>query len=120
MRVNLPHIPLASILVLLSLAACKKHDDGSANAGAPVIYVLGTSNDSLFYWKNGQPTLLPGVTGYQAYGDGIAVSGGTVYVCGGSSTLQFAGYGNLWINGIGSPLADTAGNATNTTPDVIF
>jgi hypothetical protein len=117
---NLRHIRLASILALLLFAACNKHNGGSANGAPPVIYVVGTSNDSLFYWKNGQPTLLPGVAGYQAYGDGIAVSGGNVYVCGGSSTLQFAGYGNLWINGIGSPLTDTAGNATNTIPDVIF
>jgi hypothetical protein len=107
---------------LVAITACQKHNSGStANSAQSLdIYVLGTSNDSLIYWKNGQPTLLTGTHGYQAYGNGIAISGGNVYVSGGSSAIQLPSYGNVWINGIASPLADSAGNAANTEISAIF
>ena len=113
------------ILLLTCLAAataCNKHNAGStANSTHPVdIYLLGTSNDSLLYWKNGQPTLLTGTNGNQAYGNGLAISNKNVYVSGGSSVNQLPMYGNVWINGIASPLTDTAGNTANTEPAAIF
>jgi hypothetical protein len=116
----IPFILRASILSLLVFTACKKRNESTAPNAAVDIYVLGTSNDSLLYWKSGQPTLLPAVAGYQAYGSGIAVSGSNVYACGGSSNIQFEGYGTLWFNGVASPLADTTGNAINSVPNVIF
>lgn len=120
-------MPLHRNLVLLltclaASTACNKHNSGStSNSARSVdIYVLGTSNDSLIYWKNSQPTLLTGINGYHAYGDGIAISGNNVYVSGGSSAIQLSAYGNVWINAIASPLADTAGNTTNTETSAIF
>jgi hypothetical protein len=113
-----------SFLILVTLLcgiACKKHNGPAVSSAPPAdIYVLGTTNNGLQYWKNGQATSLPGIPGYNAYGTGIAVSGDNVYACGGNATSLLAAYGNVWINGIASPLADTAANTVNTTPEAIF
>lgn len=106
------------LIWMAAFTACQKHNGDSAQSFD--IYVLGTSNDSLICWKNGQPTLLTGTHGYQAYGNGIAIAGSSTYVSGGSSSNQLPVYGNIWTNGIASPLADSAGNTANTEPSAIF
>jgi hypothetical protein len=105
-------------LILLSclggLFACRKSAAPSPfTTPDPDVYVLGSTGDSIVYWKNGTPVLLAADTPITS-ASSIFVSGKNVYVCGttqGSGLLSTPKY---WLNGTATALTDTTGSAATS------
>lgn len=106
-------------------AACKKHGGTTAKAIPPDIYVLGTSGDTLEYWKNGASVALSNPAGSATYISAMAVANNSVYVSGGGNQFSPQFFGELWTQVGSGPmqtakLQDTAGNTAGIQTDAIF
>lgn len=111
--------PCILLSVVIGLIACKKHHETAANTTPPssTVYVLGSSGDTIEYWKNGVATVLkaggPGTLSAFA----MTVSDTDVYVAGqvatgvSSNNLEQA-HAEYWKNGVGVALPDSTGLAT--------
>lgn len=83
------------------------------------VYVAGATNDTTpaaCYWRNGGKTVLPSAAGGHAYG--VAVSGSSLFFCGGTGTIGGMGVPCSWENGVRTDLplpstADYCGIATS-------
>ena len=108
------------------LAACKKHGGTSkTTVPPPDIYVLGTSGDTLKYWKNGVPVALSNQAGSATYVSAMAVENNSVYVSGGGNLVSSQVFGELWTQVQSNPmqtaiLQDTAGSTANIQTNAIF
>jgi hypothetical protein len=79
------------ITILTILNSCKKSNTTSNDNGGANIYVVGYSNDSAVYWKNGIQFNLTS----QGNAFDVACSGNNVYICGYDSTGII-----YWKNGV--------------------
>jgi hypothetical protein len=117
---------LLPLTFIVALAACKKHGGGTTpKAAPPDIYVLGTSGDSLEYWKNGASVALSNPAGSATYVSAMAVENNSVYVSGGGNQAALQSFGELWTQVQSNPmqtaiLQDTAGSTTDILTDAIF
>ena len=111
--------PCILLCAVMGLIACKKHHETPANTTppSPTVYVLGSSGDTIEYWKNSVATVLtadgPGTLSAFA----MTVSDSDVYVAGqvvtgvSSNNLEEA-HAEYWKNGVGVALPDSTGLAT--------
>lgn len=121
-----PALYLLLLTFIAVFAACKKHSGTTTpKATPPDIYVLGTSGDSLEYWKNGASVALSNLGGTATYVSAMAVANNSVYVCGGGNQAALQYFGELWTQVAGNPvqtamLQDTAGSAEGIYTNAIF
>lgn len=102
---NTPRKPILGLIpVLLSLASCKKPATIAPIAPTSsdsAVYVLGTSGNSVVYWKNGNQTILS--SDPEVYATGMVLSDSNIYVSGGRGRGQdqydTLGTANYWKNG---------------------
>jgi len=117
-----PVKPFAILILVAGLAsttACKKNGDHPAPPPVtdkkPSVYLLGTTGDSIVYWKDDTLVLLGTTGSVETYVNDIAVTGGHVYVSGGTHTYDFRilfGTPMLWTDGKMTQLPDTSGLGT--------
>ncbi len=105
---------------ILGLGSCTKNTSanhaGNDSTNQKNVYLLGSSNDSMVYWKNGKPVLLQKNTAsYNYFGISMAISGGHVYICGQGtdfSTSPFTITPYIWVDGVRTKLPDNTGGAS--------
>ena len=119
---------LILVTVLFVVSACNKHHD----APAPIlttapnnVYVLGSSGDTLAYWKNDSPVTLATTATAASYLSGMALVNNSVYVTGGGDANPTTLFGEVWTriqnqSVQSSSLLDTAGNSSNVHTNGIF
>ena len=121
MRPTTANATLILLTVLVVVGACKKHHEVTpvkTTTDHLDVYVLGTSNDTLEYWKNDSAVPLATITGPANYVSDIAFANNLIYVCGGGNSSPNALFGEVWTQVPGAPLQssllqDTAGNTAN-------
>jgi hypothetical protein len=97
------------LFFLAGLVACQRNNMAappSANDSV-TIYVLGTSGNSVVYWKNGTPFVLG--PNYKSYASGMVLAGNDLYISGGHRITDTTSAVQYWKNGIGTDLPDTTG-----------
>jgi hypothetical protein len=112
---------LLSFTTLIAGSACKKSNHpGSGNNPpntTPSVYVLGTTGDSIVYWKDDTAHLVT-TTANQPYVTitSMAVANGHVYVCGADETagpgVKVIATPYLWTDGKPAILPHTSDSAT--------
>ncbi len=114
-----PCIYLILAAGLAGTIACKKNSahpvTPPADSTKASIYVLGTTGDSLVYWKDDTVVLLATTATGDTYVNDISIAGGHVYVSGGSITYNGRNeYGTplLWTDGKMTQLPDASGVGT--------
>ena len=114
-----PCIYLILAAGLAGTIACKKNSahpvTPPADSTKASVYVLGTTGDSLVYWKDDTIVLLATTAQVETYVNDISVAGGHVYVSGGSHTYNGRNeYGTplLWSDGKMTQLPDASGVGT--------
>jgi hypothetical protein len=118
---------LILLTLLVVVGACNKHHDATpakTSADHPDVYVLGTSNDTLAYWKNDTAVPLAVITGPANYVSAMALANNVIYVCGGGNQSPGALFGEVWTQAPGAPLQssllqDTAGSTANIHANAI-
>lgn len=121
MRPITSNATLLLLTLLVVVSACKKHHEATpakTTTDHPDVYVLGTSNDSLEYWKNDSAVPLSVTAGPATYVSAMAFANNVIYVCGGGNSSPNALFGEVWTQVPGAPLQssllqDTAGSTAN-------
>ena len=105
---------LSLVAGLAGTIACKKSSSHPAGSAKASIYVLGTTGDSLVYWKDDTVVLLAISKTGETYVNDLSVAGGHVYVSGGNLTYRGNLYGTpmLWTDGKMTQLPDVSGVGT--------
>lgn len=127
MRPPITNATLILLTVLVVVSACKKHHDVTpvkTTTDHLDVYVLGTSNDTLEYWKNDSGVPLAVTTGPANYVSAMAFANNVIYVCGGGNQHPDALIGEVWTQVPGaalqsSLLQDTAGSTANIHTNAI-
>jgi hypothetical protein len=119
---------LILLTLLVVVSACNKHHDApppTSTTTSNNVYVLGSSGDTLEYWKNDSPVALATTTTAASYLSGMALVNSAVYVTGGGDANPTALFGEVWTrvqnqSVQSSSLLDTAGNSSNVHTNGIF